>query len=175
MSERNITAQRRSSLETFSGEFCCLLPFIQLILFYRNQEQFAPAIWKQLDGMCRNGKLGHAEMMLLFAYRDQVGDVKSGLYVLFCQSLLIPTANNPRNCSVSGHSVKNDVDMRDYMNDFNERIATPWNEYANHVLPRKALIKHNLNSDVLLQVISSKQQTRPIQSRKIYQVTHCSQ
>jgi hypothetical protein len=36
-------------------------------------------MWKQLKTICQNGKLGHAEVMLLFAYRDKEGDVASGV------------------------------------------------------------------------------------------------
>jgi hypothetical protein len=36
-------------------------------------------MWKQLKNLCQNGKLGHAKMMLLFAFRDEEGDVNSGM------------------------------------------------------------------------------------------------
>jgi hypothetical protein len=55
----------------------CSMWLIQIII--RNQEKFMPAMWKQLTHLCQNGKVGDAEMMLLFAFRDKEGDVYSGV------------------------------------------------------------------------------------------------
>ena len=104
----------------------------------RHQERFATAIWKQLNHICRNGKLGHAEMMLLFAFRDEAGDIKSGWQddrVLFIIHMLRVYEH-----SVSGHSKKNEIDIQDHFKDFKEHFALPWNEYANRVLPCKLTI-----------------------------------
>jgi hypothetical protein len=39
--------------------------------------------------------------------------------------------------SISGHSVDNELDMNTFIKDFDERIEEPWNQFAEHVLPRK--------------------------------------
>lgn len=45
----------------------------------RNQKEFMKAAWFALKTLCQNGKLGPAEMMLFFAFRDEHGDLDSGV------------------------------------------------------------------------------------------------
>jgi hypothetical protein len=56
---------------------CTILP--NNILAIRNQQEFMKAAWLSLKALCQNGKLGPAEMMLFFAFRDDEGDIDSGM------------------------------------------------------------------------------------------------
>jgi hypothetical protein len=45
----------------------------------RNQQEFVKGAWTALKTLCQNGQLGPAEMMLFFAFRDEHGDLDSGM------------------------------------------------------------------------------------------------
>ena len=95
-----------------------------------------PAMWSEMKRMCQDGKLGDGEMMLLFAFRDEVGDVNSGVYVWYFWRLWWYWFQL---CRISAHSTHNKRDMKDFTDDFKTRIEVPWVTYADHVLPSKFL------------------------------------
>jgi hypothetical protein len=45
----------------------------------RNQQGFVQSAFGALKTLCQNGKLGPAEMLLLYAFRDEHGDLDSGV------------------------------------------------------------------------------------------------
>jgi hypothetical protein len=50
-----------------------------MIDLHRNQEDFPKAAWNALKTLSTNGKLGDAELMLLYSFRDKNGEVDGGM------------------------------------------------------------------------------------------------
>ncbi|KAF4604137.1 hypothetical protein EYR40_001321 [Pleurotus pulmonarius] len=107
----------------------------------KNQALFPREAWSALSSLCQSGKLGDAEMFLLYAFRSEEGHIE-----------------------LDGHSKHNERRFLDELPDLSKTIEESWPRFANTVIPtikRSAIdISHDENGvpqfpDIDLDVISA--------------------
>ncbi|KAJ6455060.1 hypothetical protein C8R45DRAFT_1111708 [Mycena sanguinolenta] len=88
----------------------------------QNQRDFVPGMHHALRDLCQNGRLGHAELFLLYAFRaPSDGDIVAGI--------------------INGHSICNRLNFGDDQEQLQQNFAGPWIDFVEEVIPRPVATK----------------------------------
>ncbi|KAJ7459519.1 hypothetical protein B0H11DRAFT_2242584 [Mycena galericulata] len=93
-----------------------IAPSVATQVILPNQIDFPRAAARALNGVCRGGLVGHMELLLLWAYREEGGDLRYGV--------------------VNGHAAENTPNMADETEDWETSFDARWMRFAEDVIPR---------------------------------------